>query len=229
MSRNNTIGIVGTIATPPQLVVDAASWKDKLYETTLTRTRPSDTEDTFILQFDGRAAGSEEMLAKITEGVEVLIGGEIRTQNLHNPQPEENRVKVYIYAEVIAVNDPPADDQNEVKLRGRVCKPPQFRKREYRTPSGKRISKTNILIAVNTPSNSSYIPCICLGETALSANALKIGDYVEIYGHFLSRKFKKKINGRELPFLSTTYEVCTATLESDRTPKREETGKGENA
>lgn len=228
MSRNNTIGIVGTIATPPQLVVDAASWKDKLYETTLTRTRPSDTEDTFILQFDGRAAGSEEMLAKITEGVEVLIGGEIRTQNLHNPQPEENRVKVYIYAEVIAINDPPVDDQNEVKLRGRVCKPPQFRKRGYRTPSGKRISKTNILIAVNTPSNSSYIPCICLGETAFSANALKIGDYVEIYGHFLSRKFKKKINGRELPFLSTAYEVCTVTLESDTTPKKEETGKGKN-
>ena len=57
MSRNNTIGIVGEITAPPELIVDAADWARKVYEVELTRMRPSGTEDTYILQYDGRAAG----------------------------------------------------------------------------------------------------------------------------------------------------------------------------
>lgn len=60
MSRNNTIGIVGEITTQPELIVDAADWARKVYEVELTRTRPSETKDTYILQYDGRAAGSKE-------------------------------------------------------------------------------------------------------------------------------------------------------------------------
>lgn len=117
MSRNNTIGIVGDITAPIRMIVDAGDWKQRVYETTLTRTRPSGTEDTFILQFAAHAAGTEAMLEQIAEGVSVLIGGEIRTENVHNPQPEENRVKVYIHAEVIAVNMPPAFAQKAEGLR----------------------------------------------------------------------------------------------------------------
>lgn len=96
MSRNNTIGIVGEITAPPELIVDAADWARKVYEVELTRTRPSGTEDTYILQYDGRAAGSKEMLERITEGAEIFCGGEIRSENVHDPKPEENRVKVFI-------------------------------------------------------------------------------------------------------------------------------------
>ena len=78
MSRNNTIGIVGEITAPPELIVDAADWARKVYEVELTRMRPSGTEDTYILQYDGRAAGSKEMLERITEGAEIFCGGEIR-------------------------------------------------------------------------------------------------------------------------------------------------------
>ena len=46
MRRNNTIGIVGEITAPPELIVDAADWARKVYEVELTRTRPSGTEDT---------------------------------------------------------------------------------------------------------------------------------------------------------------------------------------
>lgn len=53
MSGNNTIGIVGRVTSQPALIVDAADWARKVYEVELTRTRPSDTEDTFILQYDG--------------------------------------------------------------------------------------------------------------------------------------------------------------------------------
>lgn len=221
MGRNNTIGIVGIIKTPPELIVEAADWAKEVYETILTRTRPSGTEDTFILQFDGRAAGSKEMLKKITEGAEVLVGGEIRTENVHDPKPEENRVKVYIYAEIIAVNDPPVNDQNEVTICGNICVPPRFRSTRRRTKKGKRMAATSIMVAVNSGAGTNYVPCVCFGWQAFKANMLEVGEYIEIYGRFQSRDRKKRIEGRKLPFLCTVYEVCAIKLKSEKTKDRE--------
>lgn len=215
MSRSNTIGIVGRIIDTPELIVDAANWERKVYETKLKRVRPSGTEDIFILQFDGCAAGSEEMVKKITDGMEVLVGGEIRSENVRNPQPEENRVKIYIYAEVIAVNDPPAKDQNEVRLCGYICKPPRFKLTRRRTEKGKRMAVTNIIVAVNSPKGASYIPCVCFDWMAFSANTLQIGSYVEIKGRLQSRDYKKQIEGRKMPYLTTVYEVCAINLECE--------------
>lgn len=216
MSRNNTIGIVGEIVDTPKLIVDAAEWKKKVYETRLKRIRPSKTEDIFILQFDGHAAGSEEELNKITDGTEVLIGGEIGSENVRDPQPEENRVKIYIRAEVVIVNDPPAKDQNEVRICGFVCRPPRFRLTRKRDKAGKRIAVTNIMIAVNSQNRTSYVPCVCFDWLAYSADTLETGNYVEIYGRFQSREYKKQIEGRELPYLTTVYEVCVRDLKSEK-------------
>lgn len=209
MNRNNTIGIVGHIKTTPKLIIDAVDWARKVYETTLTRMRPSGKEDIFILRFNGRAAGTEEMLTKITEGVEVLVGGEIRTKNIYNPQPEENRVKIYINAEVMAVNDPPVNNQNEVTICGHICKPSHFR------TTRRGVEAISIMVKVNSPAGKSYIPCVCFGKQALFANTIEIGDYVEIYGRFQSREYRKKIEGRKLPLLTTVYEVCVIELKKE--------------
>ncbi len=222
MSRNNTIGIVGEITAPPELIVDAADWARKVYEVELTRTRPSGTEDTYILQYDGRAAGSKEMLERITEGAEIFCGGEIRSENVHDPKPEENRVKVFIFAEMIAVNDPPVEDQNEVTICGNICKPPSGRETKRRTRKGRRVTVTRLVVAVNTPTGAYYVPCVCWNEQAEEADDLKVGDYVEIYGRFQSRNFKKRIQGRKLPYLSTSYEVSVVKLEAES--KEERTG-----
>lgn len=222
MRRNNTIGIVGEITAPPELIVDAADWARKVYEVELTRTRPSGTEDTYILQYDGRAAGSKEMLERITEGAEIFCGGEIRSENVHDPKPEENRVKVFIFAEMIAVNDPPVEDQNEVTICGNICKPPSRRETKRRTRKGRRVTVTRLVVAVNTPTGAYYVPCVCWNEQAEKATDLKVGDYVEIYGRFQSRNFKKRIQGRKLPYLSTSYEVSVVKLEAES--KEERTG-----
>ena len=189
--RKNTIGIVGVIAASVELIVNAADWKRKVYETKLTRERPSGKEDIYILQFDGYAAGTEETVNKIAEGAKVIVGGEIRTENVRDPQPEENSVKVFIYAEVIAINDPPAEEQNEVRICGKICKPPRFRATCRRTANGKKLSVASITVAVNTPGSTSYIPCVCYGWNALRANLLKVGDYVEIYGQIFEPVNKK--------------------------------------
>ena len=222
MSRNNTIGIVGEITALPELIVDAADWARKVYEVELTRTRPSGTEDTYILQYDGRAAGSKEMLERITEGAEIFCGGEIRSENVHDPKPEENRVKVFIFAEMIAVNDPPVEDQNEVTICGNICKPPSGRETKRRTRKGRRVTVTRLVVAVNTPTGAYYVPCVCWNEQVEKADDLKVGDYVEIYGRFQSRNFKKRIQGRKLPYLSTSYEVSVVKLEAES--KEERTG-----
>ncbi|MCM1088948.1 MAG: single-stranded DNA-binding protein [Muribaculaceae bacterium] len=214
MKRNNTIGIIGTIKSQPELIIDAADWERKVYETILMRTRPSGAKDIYILQFDGHATGSREMLDRITKGTEVLIGGEIRTENVHNPQPEENRVKVYIYAEVIAINNPPVKDQNETGICGHVCKPPHFK-------STYRRAITSLMIAVNSTTGTNYIPCVCFDRQAERAKKLKVGDYVEIYGRFQSRDYKKRIEGRRLPYLSTAYEVCVVKFKIKKEKKTE--------
>lgn len=208
MSRNNTIGIVGRITAPVRLIVGADDWKLRVYETELTRTRPSGTEDIYTLRFAAQAAGTDKMLAKIIEGVEVIIGGEIRTENVQNPSPTENRVKTYICAEIIAVNDPPADDQNEVRLRGFVCRDPFCKSIKH----NRKMQLTDMIIAVNTPSGTSYIPCVCFGEAAIYAATLQVGDRVEVYGRFHARKYEKKIAGYDIPYIFRSYEICIVKI-----------------
>lgn len=216
MKRNNTIGIVGTIITSPKLINDALEWQQKVYETTLKRVRPSGAADTYILCFPGKAAGSEEMMEKITESTEVLVGGEIRTENIDNPQPEENRVKVFIYAEVIAVNDPPANDQNEVRICGHICKLPQIKQIHNETED---TEITSAIVAVNTPESTSFIPCIFWNNEAQKAAGLKVGDYVEIFGRFQSHRYKKQI-------WKTAYEVNVVKSKAFTTKRREEKESG---
>lgn len=215
MKRNNTIGIVGEVAAPPELIVDAADWARKVYETKLRRTRPSGTDDIFILQFNGQAAGTGEMLGKIKEGVEVMIGGEIRSENVRNPKPGEGRVKVFIYAEAITVNSPPVQGQNEACVCGHICKSTRFRQIGSRFVEGKKVAVASIIVAVNSHSGANYIPCVCFGWMAFRARQLEVGDYVEVYGRFQSREYKKRIEGRQAPYLFTTYEVCVLKLESE--------------
>lgn len=205
MKRNDTIGIIGVIKGAPRIIVDAPDWDQRIYETELMRERPSGTQDKFILQYIGHAAGSKEKLEQITDGAVVMVGGELRSENVIEPKPEENRVKIFIYAEVIALNTMGVPDQNEVKLCGRICAEPR-KCRGRRNHKENYIPSTNIILAVNTPS-PQYIPCLCYGEAARTAEKLKVGTYVEIYGRFKSHLFRKRIEGKKIPFMCTAYEV----------------------
>lgn len=207
---------MGCITSLPKLVLDAPDWERKVYEAMLVRVRPSDVADTFVLQFSGCAADSEAMLERITEGVEVTVSGEIRTQNVYDPKPEENRVKVYIYAENITVNETPADDRNKVEICGYICKQPRIKKTHRRTPTGRKVAAASMMVGVNTPKGTYYIPCVCWNRLAYYAGTLNIGEYVEIYGRFQSRTFEKRIKGRELPFVSTAYEVSVVKLKNEK-------------
>lgn len=207
MSKNNAAGIVGIITTKPRVVMDAPTWAQKVYEAVLEYRRPSGTKDKFFVQFPGQAAGTKKALLNIKKGKEVLIGGEVRTQNMDNPEPHEPRVKICIYAKVIAVNDPPADPQNEVKLCGHICKDPRIATARF----GK-IAVTSFIVAVNSHHGADYIPCVCWRNVAEAAAKLKVGAYVEITGRMQSREYKKKMPDGKPPYLATTHEVSVTQL-----------------
>lgn len=207
MSKNNAAGIVGIITTKPRVVMDAPTWAQKVYEAVLEYRRPSGTKDKFFVQFPGQAAGTKKALLNIKKGKEVLIGGEVRTQNMDNPEPHEPRVKICIYAKVIAVNDPPADPQNEVKLCGHICKDPRIATARF----GK-IAVTSFIVAVNSHHGADYIPCVCWRNVAEAAVKLKVGAYVEITGRMQSREYKKKMPDGKPPYLATTHEVSVTQL-----------------
>lgn len=223
MSKNNEVEIAGHITAAPRLVLDAEDLAKREYEAKLTRIRPSKTKDTYIVRFPGRAIEPGKMMEDFAEGVEVLVCGEIRTENVREPKPGETGTKVYIYADTIVVNNEPTENQNSVKLCGNICKPPRFRKSNRRKENGKRVSVASIIVAVNTPNNTSYIPCKCFDWMAITASTLKIGDYVELCGRFQSRDYKKRISEQSVPYLHTVHEVCVTELKGD-SDKAEEMG-----
>lgn len=225
MSRNNTIGIVGTIVVPPYLIINSNTPENKIYETKIKRTRPSGVMDEYTVQFPLAAAGAEEILQRMQEQTEVLIGGEIHTKNLYDLPQKERRTQIYIYAEVIAVNEPPAEQQNDVKISGIICSAPFVKKVHRQTGKGcktaEEIAMTSIVVAVGRGRKYYYIPCTCWRKEAAIAAKLKAGSAVEITGRFLSRQYTKRFEKDEVPYLVSTYEISVTEILVKREEKVE--------
>lgn len=91
--------------------------------------------------------------------------------------------------------------ENKVTLRGVVVKNGGMR----RTPFGSEI--TDLLVAVNYDDGSDYLPCICWSGCARYAEALNVGDSVEIMGQIHNREYEK--NGEK----KTVYEVSVFQID----------------
>lgn len=206
--RENTVGIVGLIIDTPKMILKAPDWKKQVYETMIEVPRKSGNTDKLILQFSGEVAETKKQLAGFKKGVEVMVGGKVRTKNEFERKPTIPSVKIYIEAEFVKVNDPPAQQQNEVCLKGNVCKDPVPR------VTRRGVHVVSLMVAVsNGHSKADFVPCICWGEAADVASILKKGTYVEVMGRMQSREFKKYID--DIPNLMTAYEVTVAQLGVD--------------
>lgn len=218
--RTNTVGIVGVITEPPKTVLKAPEWKKEIFETTITAPRRSGNEDTLILQYSGSVAETKKQLARFKKGAEVMVGGRMRTQNKFERKATAPSVKIYIEAEFMQINDPPADQQNEVALKGNVCKDPFMRT----TAKGDHV--VSLIVAVsNGNGKADFVPCICWGEVAEMAAILRKGTYVEVLGRMQSREFKKYIDN--MPYLMTAYEVAVAVLGVDMAAVKKPSGGAE--
>lgn len=205
MNQNNIIGIVGTITETAKIILDAPKWEKKVFETVIESERWSGVKDSLVLKIPTTAIESRKTIAKLKKGTEVLVIGEIQTENTNITSKKESKLKIFIYAHTILINEPAAQVQNEVMLKGYISRDP----RAGITKRG--IVTTNLMVEVAGEVKHYFIPCVCWRTIASAAAALKRGDYVEIIGRMQSREYIKKIEDDQ-EYLITAYEVAITKL-----------------
>ena len=130
------------------------------------------------------------------------VFGQLRSFNNKNP----NGPKLIISLFARDFNTDCAEDQNDVLLRGTICKTPTLRK----TPLGREIS--DFMLAVNRKYNQSdYIPCIAWGQKAHEISKKTVGTSITVNGRFQSRQYLKIIEN--MPVHKTAYEISMLDYE----------------
>ena len=134
----------------------------------------------------------------------IRVTGELRSFN--NRRGEGAKLVITVFVREIGFCDDA--DENLVRLRGTLCKPPQLRQ----TPLGREIC--DLMLAVNRPyGRSDYLPCICWGSLARRAALWEQGSRVRLEGRFQSREYRKLTElGTQL---RTAYEVSAAEIQED--------------
>jgi single-stranded DNA-binding protein len=133
------------------------------------------------------------------DGYRVGVVGQYRSHNRF--EGEKSRLILSVFVRELWFQ--PGDrDENEILLRGYVCKKPVYRV----TPLGREIS--DLCIAVNRQYHKTdYIPCICWGRNARYARDLFVGDMLDIAGRIQSREYEKDGKPR------IAYEVSVRRME----------------
>ena len=176
-----------------ELIFNHKMMNEKFYLTYISIQRLSGTEDKIPVMI------SEKL---IDSGINyknsnVLIHGQYRSHNNH--QNDGIHLSLYVFVLQIEVL-PEVSNQNEIILKGFICKQPTFRT----TPLGRKIS--DIILAIpRIYGKSDYIPCVCWGKNSYYVSKLNVGDPVHIEGRIQSRSYDKVING--ITEKRTAYEI----------------------
>lgn len=199
--RNNNITVFGLVAEEP--VFNHESNGEDFYKTFITVRRTSGAFDTLPVVISDRIIDMKE----IKVGDCVMITGQVRSHNLHIG--EKSKLELFIFTEIIEIyeNDTELPFDNDVVLRGFICKEPIYRV----TPLGREIA--DILVAVNRPyGKSDYIPCIAWGRNARFAGGLEVGSHLQICGRVQSREYTKKVDEESVE-KRVAYEVSVGRVE----------------
>ena len=195
-TENNAVRLCGVMAGPP--ACSHSSRGQTFYGFPLEVRRLSGAADTLNI-----LARQEQLSAvDVEEGEKLLITGELRSFN--NRRGEGARLVLTVLAREIALCDAP--DENQVSLRGTLCKAPNLRT----TPMGRDIC--DLMLAVNRSyGRSDYLPCICWGTLARKAAGWTVGTRIALQGRFQSRRYVK-LTG-EGPVERVAFEVSAAEAE----------------
>ena len=133
----------------------------------------------------------------------ICVEGEVHSYN--NKSGVGNKLVISVYAGKIFCCD--EDDTNVVKIKGALCKSPNFRV----TPMGREIC--DMMVAVNRKyGRSDYLPCIAWGRAAREASTWDVGRHVEITGRLQSRRYIKTTENGQVE--KTAYEISAASISS---------------
>ena len=199
--RDNNITVFGLVAEEP--VFNHEVFGEKFFKMMVSVNIVSRTVDTLPVLISERIADMKELKT----GACVMITGRIKSYNEHIG--EKSKLILAIFTEIIEIyeNEVELPFNNDVVLRGFICKEPNYRV----TPLGREI--TDVLIAVNRAyGKSDYIPCIVWGRTAKFVGHLPVGTHIEMTGRFQSRPYTKKISEDEIEN-RVAYEVSVSKIE----------------
>lgn len=147
------------------------------------------------------------------DGLYVKVSGQLRSRNFSDGV--KRRLILYLYAWNVEFPDAAENiaygtDNNWIRLKGCICKPPVYRK----TPLGREI--TDIIVAVNRSfRRSDYIPCLCWDMSARQMASATVGENFLLEGRIQSRKYLKKISDTALE-IRTAYEVSVFRMHEYR-------------
>ncbi len=193
---NNHLRLVGTAAGRPEPSHENRG--ELFYRLPLAVRRLSGTEDLIPVLLRRRLL---ESLA-IGEADKLCVTGELRSFN--NRSGVGARLVITAFARTAAFCE--GEDENLVRLRGTLCKPPKLR----RTPLGREIC--DLMLAVNRPwGRSDYLPCICWGALARALALCPAGTLLQLTGRVQSRRYVKQTETG--PLEKTAYEVSAAEIE----------------
>ncbi len=151
----------------------------------------------------------EELLGNTPaeEGSGIHIEGQIRSFN--NRSSYGRKLIISVLAEQMEVSDAPHD--NQVSLRGIICKDPIYR----RTPLGREIC--DVMLAVNRLyRRADYLPCILWGRCAQEVSVYPVGTPLAVNGRLQSRDYIKMVDG--VAEQRTAYEISAISAQLAELP-----------
>ncbi len=193
---NNIVRLVGTAAGRPSLSHESRG--EAFYRLPLCVRRLSGAEDELPLLLRRRQLEALELC----EADKLAVCGELRSFN--NRSGEGPRLLISVFVRTISLCD--GEDDNFVRLRGALCRPPRLR----RTPLGREIC--DLMLAVNRSyGRSDYLPCICWGRLARNMADQPVGTALQLTGRIQSRRYIKLTE--DGPLEKTAYEVSASEIE----------------
>lgn len=188
-AENNRAELVGELLTDFHYAYENLAGK-RFFQADLKADRLSGVSDIIPLTIPEEMANQK----RLPKGSMVCVKGQFRSYNHHEGEKHRLLLAVWVQELEEAQQEPSARDNNQIILKGYLCKTPFYRK----TPLGREI--TDLLLAVNRPyGKSDYIPCICWEETARFAAGLSVGEPVQIAGRLQSREYLKRTGGKRMP------------------------------
>ncbi len=198
-TQNNIIELSGQIAS--EFTYSHQVYGEAFYSFMLCSKRLSDTYDTLPVTI------SERLLIDVEakSGQFISVTGQLRSYNSYSEG--KTHLILTVFAKDIKIINEPANDTNNIRLDGFICKPPVYRT----TPFNREIA--DILLAVNRAyKKSDYIPIICWGRNAKYASTLEVGSNISVTGRMQSRIYHKKLSETET-IEKTAYEVSVSKIE----------------
>jgi single-stranded DNA-binding protein len=207
--ENNKVKIVGTVFN--EIIHDHQDVDEDFYMVSVAVGRKSGAYDILPVMVSERILTTMQLI----QGMRVVVEGSFRSYNLHIG--DESKLKLYIFADLIAVTDS-LEDENNIYLNGFICKDTSYRE----TPLGRKIC--DAILAVNRHTrNSDYIPVIVWSRNAAYLSCFNIGDRVTLTGRVQSREYNKTTG--DSSETRTAYEVSAEWVEAfkagDRSDRNE--------